>query len=219
MMSKCGWLNCQVKKYITWAKGKKSEVIVTVCFCFFLLLLFPRPHELSHGCKFIINVVYRLFGCYNFSSVSCCKTHRLCLHSGLHPSCETLISGTHSSTAGLAEACCLVSSPAGSWLRSWCSPGTTNNCGTLVILEVGLLRCSLGGPHCPVLLSAHFPERGKDLSPGCLGIKALLRFCYIKPWTWNRVVHHFMFCECTLHMFFAEPCVLTAKWFINYGAY
>ena len=136
----------------------------------------------------------RLFGCDNFSSVSCCKTHRLCLYyPGLHPSCETLISSTRSSIAGLADACCLVSSPAGSWLCSWCSPGTTNNCGTLVILEIGLLRCSLGGPQCPVLISAHFSEPGKDLSPGGLGIKALLRLCSVKPCTWNWAVHHVIF--------------------------
>lgn len=151
-----------------------------------------------------------LFGCYNFSSVSCCKTHRLCLYPGLHHSCETLISGTHSPITALADACCLVSSPAGSWLLFWYSPGTTNNCGTLVNLETGLLCCSLGGPPCPVLISTHFPEPGKDLSPGCLGIKALLWLCHIKPWIWNRLVHH-IFCawvcsSCLLCRAMCTPC-------------
>lgn len=199
-------------------KGKKLEVRVASWF----FGVFGFFGFFATNCLMGVNLSLmwcsRLFGCYNFSSVSCCKTHRLCLRPGLHPSCETLISGTHSSIASLADACCLVSSPAGSWLRSWCSPGTTNNRGTLVILEMGLQQCSLGGPQCPVLFSAHFPEPGEDLSPGCLGIKALLRLCDITPGTWNRAVHHVVFCECTLPMFFAEPCVLTARWLINYGA-
>lgn len=128
----------------------------------------------------------RLFGCYNFSSVSCCKTHRLRLYPGLHHSCETLISRTHSPITALADACSLVSSPAGSWPLFWCPLGTTDDCGALV-------NCSLGGPPRPVLISTHFPEPGKDLSPGCLGIKALLWLCHTKPWIWNRLVRH-IFC-------------------------
>lgn len=134
-----------------------------------------------------------VFGCYNFSSVSCCKTHQLCLYPGFHHSCETLISETHSPITALADVCCLVHSPAGSWLLSWYPPGTTSNCETLVIPEMGLLWCSLGGPQCPLLISSRFPEPGKDLSPGCLGIKALLWLCCIKPWIWNRLVHHSIF--------------------------
>lgn len=152
----------------------------------------------------------RLFGCYNFSSVSCCKSHQLCLYPGLHHSCETFISGTHSPITSLADARYLVSSPAGCCLLSWCSPGSTNNCRTLVILEMGLLWCSLGGFQCPVLISSHFPEPGKDLSPECLGIKALLWLCYIEPCIWNRTVR-IIFCECIFHMFFPEPSVLTAQ--------
>lgn len=166
---------------------EKSEIRVTDLFFVFGFF--------ATNCLMHVNLSLiwcsRLFECYNFSSVSCYKTYRLCLYPGLHPSCETLISGTHSSITGLAHACDLVSSPAGSWLCSWCSPCTTNNCGTPVIPEWN--DCSLGGPQCPVLVSTHFPKLGKDLSPGCLGIKALLRLCYIKPWTWNRAVHHVIF--------------------------
>ena len=53
----------------------------------------------------------KFFGYYNFSSVSCRKSHWLCRCPGLHRSCETLISATQPSTAaGLADACSGVSS-------------------------------------------------------------------------------------------------------------
>lgn len=141
----------------------------------------------------------RVFGCYNFSSVSCCKTHQLCLYPGFHHSCETLISETHSPITALADVCCLVHSPAGSWLLSWYPPGTTSNCETLVILEMGLLWCSLGGPQRPLLISSHFPEPGKDLSPGVWESKLSCDFVVLNLGSETGLSIIVFFRECILH--------------------
>lgn len=129
---------------------EKAELMVAA--------FFQRP--LTQGVNLSLIQYSRLFGCDYFSSVSCRKTHRLRLKPGLHHSCGTLISGTHASLAAQAHACCLVSSPAGPWFFSCCSSGTANNCGSLVVLEMGPLQCCLGGLQCPVLISAHFSEPG-----------------------------------------------------------
>lgn len=115
------WWSCLVKKYRTWQIRTKRKIRGRVC-CFF------STTNCLMGVNLSLILCSRFFGCYNFSSVSCCKSHRLCLYPGLLHSCEALISGTHSSVSGLADACYLVSSPAGSCLLSWCSPGSTNDC-------------------------------------------------------------------------------------------
>lgn len=159
----------------------------------------------------------RLFGCYNFSSVSCCKTHWLRLYPGLHHSCETLISGTHSPITALADACCLVSSPAGSWLLFWCSPGTANNCGTLVNLETGCCAAPWVALHVLYLFPLISLNLGRICHQGVWESKLSCDFVILNLGFETGLFIIFSVCECVLHTFFAEPCVLPAKWFINYG--
>lgn len=151
-----------------------------------------------------------LFGCYNFSSVSCCKTHRLRLYPGLHHSCETLISGTHSPITALADACCLVGSPAGSGSSSdtLLAPLTT-----VELLSIWRQAAVISWVALHVLYLFPLLLNWKDCL-GCLE-SALLWLCHIKPWIWNRLVHH-IFCAwvCSSCLLCRAMCT-PAKWFIS----
>lgn len=98
-----------------------------------------------------------------------------------------------------------MSSPANACLLSWCSPGTTNDCGTLVIPEIGLLWCSLGGPQCPVLISSHFSEPSGDLPPSYLESKLYSDFAVVNPGVEIGLSFILLLCEYVhIYWYFAE---------------